>query len=143
MPFEYLEDGVTSDVTFHAWGHSLEELFVAAVAAVTNVMVADLETVLATARRAVEVTGDALDILLLRLLDEVVFLKDSDGLLLRAEEVAVDAASKPHHARAVLVGERIDRQRHELVADVKAVTLHGLQVERRDRLWHACVTLDV
>ena len=92
MPFEYLEQSVTSDVTFRAWGHSLAELFAAAVAAVTNVMVADLETVRSRARRAVEVTGDALDMLLLRFLDEVVFLKDSDGLLLRAESSLANAA---------------------------------------------------
>ena len=143
MPFEYLEQSVTSDVTFRAWGHSLAELFAAAVAAVTNVMVADLETVRSRARRAVEVTGDALDMLLLRFLDEVVFLKDSDGLLLRAESVTVDTAGTLHRARAVLVGERIDRKHHELVADVKAVTLYGLEVEQRDGLWHARVTLDV
>ena len=143
MPFEYVEDAVTSDVTFHAWGGSLNELFAAAVDAVTNAMVADLQAVRASTRRVVEVSAATLDILLLRLLDEVVFLKDSEGMLFRAEQVVVDAAAPPHRASATLFGERIDRERHELVADVKAVTLYGLRVERVDALWHARVTLDV
>ena len=143
MPFEYVEDAVTSDVTFHAWGASLDELFGAAVDAVTNTMIADLQAVERLKREVVEVTAEALDILLLRLLDEVVFLKDCAGMLFRAEQVVVDASGPPHRACATLVGERIDRTRHELVADVKAVTLYGLRVERIDELWHAHVTLDV
>jgi len=143
MPFEYLEDAATSDVTFHAWASSLEELFAAAVDAVTNTMLADLETIAPVARTEVEVAADPLDLLLWRLLDEVVFLKDSEGLLLRAEHVAVKTGTRPHHAHAALVGERIDRHRHELVADVKAVTLHALRVQQTGALWHAYVTLDV
>jgi SHS2 domain-containing protein len=143
MPFEYVEDAVTSDVTFHAWGSSLAELFAAAVDALTNTMVADLETVHPETQKQVEVEAETLDILLLRLLEEVVFLKDSDGLLLRAGQVQVDADGPPRRVRAALVGERIDRERHELVADVKAVTLYGLRVERADALWDAHVTLDV
>ncbi len=143
MPFEYVEDAVTSDVTFHAWGGALDELFAAAVDATTAAMVADLPAVRPRERRVVEVEADALDLLLLRLLDEVVFLKDTESLLLRAEQVRVDAGGPPHRARATLAGERIDRGRHELVADVKAVTLYGLRVERSDRGWDARVTLDV
>jgi SHS2 domain-containing protein len=144
MPFEYVEDAATSDVTFHAWAGSLDELFAAAAAAVTNVMVADLSTVRALTHRAVSVNAGALDLLLLRLLEELIFLKDSEGLLLLAEQVSVDTAARSQQcARATLAGERIDRRRHELVADVKAVTLHGLRVEQVGGLWHAHVTLDV
>jgi SHS2 domain-containing protein len=143
MPFEWVEDAVTSDVTFRAWGRSLDELFAAAVDATTAAMVADLGALRQRQRCTVEVEADALDLLLLRLLDEVVFLKDSEGLLLRAEQVRVDAAGPPHRASVTLAGEPIDRTRHELVADVKAATLCGLRVERRGEGWEARVTLDV
>lgn len=143
MPFEYLEDAVTSDVTFHAWGASLDDLFAAAVDATTDAMVADLDSIRPTEHRAVDAEADELDLLLLRLLDEVVFLKDTEGLLLRADAVRVDVDGPPLCARATLVGERIDRARHELSADVKAVTLYGLRVEHIAALWHAHVTLDV
>ena len=48
-----------------------------------------------------------------------------------------------NRVQAVLTGERIDPKRHELVADVKAVTLHDLRVERSATGWDAHVTLDV
>lgn len=143
MPFEYLEEAVTSDVTFHAWAASLDDLFAAAVDATTRVMVEDLATVRPVERRPVAVHADALDLLLLRLLDEIVFLKDTESLLLRADRVHVDLDRRPFSADAMLAGEPIDRVRHELLADVKAVTLYGLRIERLGAAWHAHVTLDV
>lgn len=143
MPFAWLEDAVTSDVTFRAWGPTLGAVFAAAVDATTAAMVADLETVRARERRELVVEAPSLDLLLLRLLDEVIFLKDTASLLLRAEQVAVDDAAVPRRARATLAGEPIDRNRHALVADVKAVTLYGLRVERVGGEWQAQATLDV
>ena len=141
MPYEFLDDGVTSDVTFHAWGRSLEELFSAAADATLNVMVRSVESVRPLETRSASVEADALDLLLMRFLDELVYRKDVEELLLRATEVDVDPAR--NRVRAVLAGERIDPTRHELVADVKAVTLHDLRVERTETGWDAHVTLDV
>jgi len=143
MPFEFVEDAVTSDVTFHAWGGSLDELFAAAVDATAATMVDDLGTVRPRLQRAVTVEANALDLLLLRLLEEAIFLKDTERLLLRAARVRVESEARPLRAHATLAGEPIDRTRHALLADVKAVTLHGLTVERRDDAWRASVTLDV
>lgn len=141
MPYEFPDDGVTSDVTFHAWGRSLEELFTAAADATLNVMVRSLDSVQPLETRSVSVEADALDLLLMRFLDELVYRKDVEELLLRAPEVHVDAGR--NRVQAVLSGERIDPKRHELVADVKAVTLHDLRVERTATGWDAHVTLDV
>lgn len=143
MPFTWLEDAVTSDVTFHAWGPTLDAAFAAAVDATTAAMVADLDSVRAVERRSVVVEADALDLLLLRLLDEVIFLKDTAALLLRAGSVRVEDARRPHRATATLTGEPIDRTRHDLVADVKAVTWYGLRVEQSGDAWHVQATLDV
>ena len=143
MPYQYLEDGVTSDVTFHAWGRDLDELFAAAADATTNVMVLVLDSVHAAVSRPAQVTADALDLLLMQFLDELVFHKDAEGLILRATAVHVERATHGYHVHAELRGELIDANRHELGADVKAVTLEGLRVERIGSEWHAYVTLDV
>jgi protein archease len=143
MPYEYLEEGVTSDITFHAWGRDLDELFTAAADATTNVMVRSLDSIQPSARRAAVVRADALDLLLLRFLDEIIFHKDAATLLLRAGEVHVETFDHDHQVRAQLRGEPIDVRKHDLAADVKAVTLHDLRVEQRNSEWHAYVTLDV
>jgi len=141
VPYEFLDDGVTSDVTFHAWGRSLEELFSAAADATLNVMVRSVESVRPLETRSASVEADALDLLLMRFLDELIYRKDVEELLLRAKELHVD--TERNRVQTVLTGERIDPKRHELVADVKAVTLHDLRVERSATGWDAHVTLDV
>jgi len=141
VPYEFLDDGVTSDVTFHAWGASLEELFSAAADATLNVMVRSVESVRPLETRSASVEADALDLLLMRFLDELIYRKDVEELLLRAKELHVD--TERNRVQTVLTGERIDPKRHELVADVKAVTLHDLRVERTETGWDAHVTLDV
>jgi SHS2 domain-containing protein len=143
MPFEYLEDGVTSDVTFRASGRDLDELFHAAADATAQVMVGSLESIRTPVARSLRLHAHELDLLLFRFLNEQIFYKDADDLLLRPHTVRVERVSNGYALQAELRGEPIDRRRHELLADVKAVTLHGLCVERVDSAWHAQVTLDV
>jgi SHS2 domain-containing protein len=57
--------------------------------------------------------------------------------------VRVTVADHGHAVHAALKGEAIDPSKHELSADVKAVTLHGLTVEHNATGWRAQVTLDV
>ena len=145
MPWEFLDDGVTSDVTFRATGPDLDALFTAAAEATTTAMIEEAATtVRPTIEVPVAVTAPALDLLLMRFLDELLFYKDARGLVLRAESVAVrgdDAAGWTAHA--TLRGEPIDPTRHALAADVKAVTLYGLRVAPAATGWQAEVTLDV
>jgi len=141
VPYEFVDDGVTSDVTFHAWAEGLEQLFVAAADATLNVMVRALDSVRAVETRTASLEADALDLLLRRFLDELIYRKDVEELLLRATRVELDAAHRS--LDAVLAGERVDPERHELLVDVKAVTFHDLRVERTATGWDAHVTLDV
>ena len=143
MPYEYLEDSVTSDVTFRAWGRDLDELFAAAADATLNVMVAALDSVAPAVTVTAAVDADALDLLLMRFLDELIFYKDAQALLLRAASVQVERRDHTFHAEGQLRGEKLDPSKHPLVADVKAVTLHGLRVEQTTSGWEAQVTLDV
>ncbi len=143
MPYEYLEDSVTSDVTFRAWGRDLDELFTAAADATLNVMVAALDTVAPVVTVVASVDAEALDLLLMRLLDELIFHKDAEALLLRAASVHVERRDHMFHAGGQFRGEKLDPNKHQLVADVKAVTLHGLRVEQTPSGWEAQVTLDV
>ena len=143
MPFEYVEDGVTSDLSFRAWAATLSDLFVAAADATIGAMIEDPAALLPVEHRAIAVEADAPDLLLLRFLGEVVFRKDAEGLLARPSEVAIVEEAGRWHAAATLRGERVDPDRHALACDVKAVTLAGLAVTRTADGWQATVTLDV
>ena len=54
-----------------------------------NVMVADLEKIERRESREIEISSDAIDMLLFNLLQEIIFLKDAEQLLLRIENVEI------------------------------------------------------
>ncbi len=143
MPYLFLEDVAIADVAFEAWEDTPEALFVAAAEATMNVMVDDLDTIVKQTRRTAQVESEALDLLLFNFLQEIIFYKDAEQLLLRAERVRIETGGDGFSASAELAGEVLDMDRHELVVDVKAVTLHQFRVEETERGWEAFVILDI
>jgi SHS2 domain-containing protein len=143
MPYRYLEDIATADVAFEARGDTLEEMLIAAADATMNVMVADLGSIADRVRRTISVESDAIDMLLFQLLQEIIFYKDAERLLLRVPEVRVRYGDDDVGLSVEAYGEELDPEKHELIVDVKAVTLHRFQVEQTSSGWSALVILDI
>ena len=121
MPYEFLEDVATADIAFRAWGKDLEELFIAAGDATINVMIDNLDAIALHETRTFTLENDALDMLLFNFLQEFVYYKDSELLLLRAQQVQIEEKDGEYHLTGVTQGEKLDRDRHEERVDVKAV----------------------
>jgi SHS2 domain-containing protein len=139
--FEFV-DAVTSDLAFVARGATPGEAFAAAAQALLAATVEDPASVAEREVRRIQLAEPDLDLLLLRFLNELVYLRDAELLLLRPRAVQVSVESEAR-LEAELAGERIDPSRHRLAADVKAATAHGLSVAHEPRGWEARVTLDV
>jgi SHS2 domain-containing protein len=143
MPYEFLEDIAIADIAFRAWGKTLEELFITAGDATINAMIDNLEAIELKETRTFNLENDELDMLLFNFLQEFVYYKDSELLLLRAQQVQIEEKNSAYHLTAVTQGERLDRERHEERVDVKAITLHRFQLEKTDDGWTAMVILDI
>jgi SHS2 domain-containing protein len=143
MPYTYLENIGTADIAFEATGRDLPELFRDAADATTNVMIDNIVAIQPRERRQIELSNDKLDMLLFDLLQELIFLKDAERLLLRIREVEVTQRNENYFVKATAEGELLDADRHHQRADVKAVTLHDFSVERTNGGWKARVLLDI
>ena len=143
MPYEFLEDIATADIAFQAWGANLEAVFKAAGDAVINTMIDNLEAIALVETRTFNLEDDAIDLLLFNFLQEFVYYKDSELLLLRAQQVEIEEKESVYYLTAVTQGERLDRDRHHQRVDVKAITLHRFQLERTNEGWQALVILDI
>jgi SHS2 domain-containing protein len=142
-PYRYLEEIATADVAFEAWGATKEEAFLAAADATLNTMVEEIATVAPLERRVFSLDAGSLDLLLFELLQELVYHKDADRLLLRVRDLRIEETGSGFRLLADASGETIDPGKHPLLADVKAVTLHRLSVEKTPSGWRAVVVLDV
>ncbi len=143
MPFEFLDEIATADVAFEAWGDTIEEMFISAAEATMNVMVENLDKIERREKREIAIGSDALDILLFSLLQEIIFLKDAEQLLLRIQDVNIGCGDGLYSVRATGWGEQINPERHQLIVDVKAVTLHRFKVEHTARGWETFIILDI
>ena len=143
MPYRYLEEVGIADIAFEVTGRDLPELFSDAADATTNVMIDNVEAIQPRQTRQIELSNDKLDMLLFDLLQELIFLKDAERLLLRIREMQIDRREDIYFLKATAKGEPLDAERHHQRADVKAVTLHDFFVEQTDRGWKARVLLDI
>ena len=143
MPYHYLEEIGTADIAFEATGRDLPELFSVAADAMTNVMIDNIESIQPVQTREIELSNEELDMLLFDLLQELIFLKDAERVLLRLRDVQINARNDIHFVKATAAGEPLDVERHHQRADVKAVTLQDFSVERMKSGWKAKVLLDI
>lgn len=142
--FRFLEDIALADSAFEARGGTPSELFRAAAQAVIETMVAP-KTVAPKLAKPISRHDRNLDDLLFDWLADIVYLKDAEGLVFRDVTCTVekDRATGDWQLNGTLTGELIDPARHELRADVKAITKHRYAVRQEPEAWIATVVMDI
>lgn len=143
MPYRFRDDIATADVAFDAWGETREELFSAAADALLATMADAPGEVERREEVSVSLGHEEADLLLWSFLQELIFLKDARRLLLHADGARIMEVGGSFTLEVLLRGERIDPERHRLLVDVKAATLHRLRLVHEENLWKATVVLDV
>jgi SHS2 domain-containing protein len=143
MPYEYLEDVATADIAFRAWEPTLEGVFVAAADATMQVMVEDLASIQPVVERAITLENTSLEMLLFDFLQEIIYYKDAETLLLRVPTLRIAHQDQGYVLHAQGSGEQLQPERHHTRVDVKAVTLHRFALHKADDVWEAFVILDI
>ena len=139
--YDFVEGIALADCAVDVEGTDLADLFETAARALAEVM-ADPATVRTTARRAIALEADELDLLLYDWLSELIFRKDRDGEVYTRTKVEIHG-SGPFRLAAEVEGGRLDPAHVELRADPKAVTFHQFALAPFDRGWRARVVIDI
>ena len=129
----------TADLGLRIRAPDLDTLFVEAAQAMFEAIVPDLTTVRPVKRVDVKLDGDERELLLFDWLKELLYHFDVEHLLFGKFEVQVRGKSLAGSAW----GEPLDRNRHQLEHEVKAITYHGLRVEPTGDGWLAEVIVDI
>lgn len=140
MPFRFLPDVALADVAFEVTSTSIAGLFEDAAAALTEVMV-NRRTLAKRKTSTLRLEAEDLDRLLYDFLTELIVRKDVELLLVKDVKVRVERSGRKLEAK--LAGEKINRKKHGLRNDVKAVTMHLFGVSREGKGWKATVVLDI
>ena len=129
----------TADVGIRCRASSLAELFDVAARAMFSI-VAETAGVDAAQSRPVELQADSVDELFVLWLQELLYIFESEALLLVVFEIL---EMTPTRLKARVAGEPIDFDRHELHTEIKGVTYHRLKVEQCGDGWIAEVIFDL
>ena len=140
MPFKFLEKIAIADIAFEVTAPTLNKLFEDAGMAASDIMV-NPKTVKPKLKKTIKLSADSLENLMYDFLGELIFLKDTKGLLFNKFSVKVD--EKKFSLVAVMTGDKIDRKKHDLRNDLKAITMHMFVLEKRGKSWYARIVVDI
>lgn len=135
--YKYIEH--PSDVGFEAYGATLEELFANAALAMYSFMT-DVDAIAETEESAVAVQAEDLYSLMFDWLDELLFLFESESLVMKRFDISVNESE--FSIQGTCSGGTFDPEKHESGIIIKAVTYNMMEVKQNDT-WHARVVLDV
>ncbi|MFC2142822.1 archease [Candidatus Aenigmatarchaeota archaeon] len=140
MTIKYLEDIAIADIAFEVISDTVNSLFEECAHAVLE-QHADLSKIEEKTKKTINVEEDDIKQLLYDFLSEIIYLIDTESMIFKRAEVSISEDNKK--LTASLFGEKIDRDRHELKAEIKAITMHMFNVEKRQDKWYAHVIVDV
>jgi SHS2 domain-containing protein len=129
----------TADVAIEAQAPDLPGLFDRCAAGMFS-LIAEGEPVLEREEHPIAAEGQDLVEVLVGFLREIAWLHHQRAFLYAAASFEHLDASRLF---ATVRGEPADPARHAIVREIKAITYHGLVVERRGEGWYAQVIFDV
>jgi SHS2 domain-containing protein len=135
--YEFFEH--TADLGLRVRAPDLDTLFVEAAQGLFATIVEDLACIQPSREVAIQVAAEETEYLLFDWLKALLYHFDTEHLLFSRFEAHVG----PDGLQGKAWGEPLDRSRHALEHEVKAITYHSLHVEKTTDGWLAEVIVDI
>lgn len=140
--FKFL-DIAPADAAFTAYGKGLNEAFANAALAVVAIMT-DTSKVGTAEKVEIDASGYDLNSLLFDWLNTVLYVASTEIMLFSKFDVEIKGSDKDEFTlKAVCWGEKIDLKKHEIHAEVKAITYHKMEVKEENGKWKVQVVVDL
>ncbi len=143
MTYKIIDDIATADIAVEITSDCIAGVFADAAEVVLDIMLVDAAGLERSVSQQLDISAPSSEMLLFDFIGELLFLKDARELLGRPVNINIEDNSGQWHLSCQLQGELIDRDRHDLRIDIKAVTLHQFKLECVDNVWKAFLILDL
>ena len=132
-------DGITADLGIEAWGETLEEMFIQAGLGLAAA-IAQLTENRDTFTRTILIEAPSTLDLLVKFLNEIIYLEEVDGFLLHhIPGLSIESSN----LKATLAGVTFNPSLHSINAHIKAATYHDLSIEEKPGEFRVRVIFDV
>ena len=137
-PYEYLEH--TADMGLLVRGKNLSELLAHAAQGLFET-IAVVGTVDETVSVEIHLTAESVEELFVGWLDELIFRHETEEVFFRRAEIRQCSEME---MSAIVYGEPVNFDKHEVYTEIKSVTYHQLEVvQKGDGSWFAQVIFDL
>ena len=137
MSFEILEH--SADEKFHAEGESKEEALKDVIQAFAEIVGGDTH---GEYHHSISVEAESLESMFYDFLDELIFLQDSEGIVIsHAEELTLEQLENGWRLETTVLTDNITSDMNLL--DIKAPTYNEMEIDYRDHKWVFEAVLDV
>jgi len=120
----------TADVGVKAYGKTVAEAFEHAAKAMFDI-ITDTSTIHPVGEYHIQLEAPDLEQLLVDWLSKLLFLNDAENLVFGKFQVTIDANRLSAH----VFGEKYNNKKHKMGVEIKAVTYHILQVNKKDPIF--------
>lgn len=129
----------TADLGLRIRASDMNTLFAEAGACLFSAIVDDIATIEAKQTFTLEIAGTDREFLLFDWLRELLYRCEESHMLFSVFDVQVTDVG----LKATIGGEAIDREKHELSREVKAITYHELKLIQENGEWLAELIVDI
>ena len=129
----------TADLGIIVKGPDVEQLFIRAALAMTELMVKGNSSDIVSTSEVV-VQGEDFPDLMVRWLGEILYLFEGEDLIVHSIEIK---SIGPMQLQATLTLSSFEPERHQALREIKAVTYHGISVGKANSGWEARVIFDI
>ena len=135
--FRYLDH--TADLGLEVFGADLPSLFRHAAEGLFDI-ITDPRTIREKESRLISVEASEREELLIKWLEEFIFLFDTEALLFGSFRITF---LDDQTIRAFADGEKYDEARHPIKTVIKGATYHQLKIEQKHDVWTARIIFDL
>ncbi len=134
----------TADVQVRSWGKTLEEAFSQTALSLMTTITPDLKKISPLIIKNIEINSEDIYALCFDFLSEFLYIFDVDELIFN--EITVDFIKKKidgYKLKATAIGEKFDRNKHEIGTEVKAITYSFMNIEEKKDKIEIDITFDI
>ena len=129
----------TADTGILVWAKDLKELFEEAARGLFHLMY-DPNKVEAQEEIDYESEGIDPESTLISMLNDIIFLHEAKKMVFKDIKVSY---LNQQRVRFTLYGEKIDPQKHEILSEIKAATMHNIAIEKDNGVYRCRIIFDV
>ena len=143
MNYEIIENITSADIAIRVKADSPSLLFKYGAEALMAELIEDLSSIKEIITKEGSFHDKVLSLLYFEFLNEILFFKDSENILLKPANLRVSAEDNLYVCEYTLKGAKINKLRHKSKVDIKAVTLHELKIYEDNNFYIAETVFDV